>query len=264
MKIRILIALFFLITLGVVWIVAGKLHRFAYWIGRKTDAEVEALQKDGWQVDRLQVDDGVELVGLVRPPKDPAGAATRWLLFVPGNSAGMLDGFQQVLDDLRGDDDVGVAFWAYRGFDASTGTPSPDALRGDLARQWQRLLQLGASPERTEIWGYSLGSMLAPHLAAELCRAGTPPKRLVLLASGLEIPVRPFGAFGRFGPSDRYEAQSVADDITCPVAIGHGSADDAMPLQGAQQFAERLGVELTVFDGRNHVDLWPDARAAFW
>jgi len=263
-KIRILIALLVPIVGVAVWLLAGKLHRFAYWTGAKTDAEVQTLARNGWQVDRLPVDDGAVLVGLVRPPKAPKREDARWLLFVPGNSQALLDGFQQVLDDLRQDDDVGLAFWAYRGFDASTGTPSPDALRRDLGRQWQRLQEFGATAENTEIWGYSLGSMLAPHLCADLCDAGTKPKRLVLLATGMQIPVRPFGTFGRFGSSDVYECASSADRVTCAVAIGQGSDDDAMPVDGARELAERMGVPLTVFDGRNHVDLWSDARAAFW
>ncbi|MCK5943004.1 MAG: hypothetical protein KAI24_13585 [Planctomycetes bacterium] len=264
MKIRILIALGALAALSGIWFVAGKLHRFAYWIGHKSDAEVQALQRDGWQVDRLPVDDGVELVGLVRPPSRPDASDARWLLFVPGNSASLLDGFQQVLDELRGDDDVGLAFWAYRGFDASGGAPTPAALRRDLMRQWRRLQELGATAANTEIWGYSLGSMLAPHLAAELCDAGTPPKRLVLIATGSEIAIRPHGLFGRFRASDRYEAASAAARVTCPVVVAHGSDDDALPIAGARALAERMQAQFVEIDGRGHADLWREVRAEVW
>lgn len=237
------------------------MHHFAYWIARKDDAQVQALATNGWVVDRLRVAPGVELVGLVRPPIAPDA---RWVLFVPGNSTAMLDGFQSVLDDLRGDEDVGLAFWGYRGFDASGGTPNPAVLQSDLAEQWLRLQALGATADRTEIWGYSLGSALAPHLVANMCSAMQAPQRLVLLATGPEIPVRPFGVFGRFKPSDIYEGVSVKDRVTCPVIVAQGSIDDAMPLDGAKELAKAFGARMVVLEGRGHVDLWADARRELW
>jgi len=260
-KIQTVLVLAGVAILPVAWLLAGKAHRFAYWIGHKTDAQVTALAKNGWVVDRLPVADGIELVGLVRPPKNPEA---RWVLFVPGNSEAILDGFQTVLDDLRGDDDVGLAFWAYRGFDASGGTPDPESLRSDLLPQWRRVQELGAKPGRTEIWGYSLGSALAPHLAATLCKQGTPPQRLVLLATGMEIPVRPHGTFGRFGSSDVFEGHSVAGDVTCPVAIAQGSDDPAMPIANARELAKKFDIKLHEIPGRGHVDLWPEARELLW
>lgn len=261
MKIRVLLLFAILGAIAATWLIAGKMHRFSYWIARKDDSQVEALAKDGWIVDRLQVAPDIELVGLVRPPKAPDA---RWLLFVPGNSTAMLDGFQGVLSDLRGEDDVGLAFWSYRGFDASDGTPNPVALKRDLSKQWQRLTELGATAERTEIWGYSLGSCLAPHLAGDLCAAGTPPRRLVLLATGLQIPVRPYGVFGRFQRSDVYEAVSSKDRVTCPVVVAHGTNDDAMPLAGAKNLAKAFDARMVVLEGKGHIDLWPDVRRELW
>src|SRR5688572_20049388 len=108
-----LLAAALVVVLPVAWFVAGKMHRFAYWIGRKSDAEVAALATNGWQVTRLDVAPGVTLTGLVRQPQR---ADAPWLLFAPGNSSALLDGFQKVLDDLRGSEDLGIAFFAYRGF----------------------------------------------------------------------------------------------------------------------------------------------------
>lgn len=256
-----------LLAMAGIWFACGKRHRFAYWIGKKSDAEVAALATNGWIVDRLQVAENVELVGLVRAPSEQAKATARWILFVPGNSSGLLDGFQQVLDELRGDDDkgdVGIAFWAYRGFEASTGTPDPDSLREDLDRQWQRLQELGATCERTEIWGYSLGSALAPHLAARMCGEGTAPRRLVLLATGMEIPVRPFGTFGRFAGTDVFEAHSVAAQVSCPVVVGHGSNDEALPIAGAEELAKKFSAEMIAIEGKGHANLWPEVRERIW
>jgi len=251
------------LLLAAAWFAAGKMHRFAYWMAPKTDAEVQALAVDGWRVDRLQVADDVTLVGLVRPPQR---ADARWILFVPGNSSAVLEGFRGVLDDLRGSDDVGMAFWAYRGFDASTGTPTPAALAHDLLRQWQHLQSLGAVPARTEIWGYSLGSLLAVQLAARLGTTGEGPGRLVLAAAGEQIGIMAHGLFGRFLADDVYDARAAAAQVACPTVIVHGTADDAMAIEQARGLAEALGARATLHEvaGKGHFDLWADVRRLAW
>lgn len=255
-----LLALSVLVAVPIVWVGAGKLHRFAYWIGRKTDAEVAAMATGGWRVDRLEVATGVVLSGLVRPPAQPAKA--RWILFVPGNSESLLAGFRAELDRLRGEADVGMALWAYRGFEASGGVPTPSDLDADLLRQWDHLQQLGASPERIEIWGYSLGSVLAVRLAAALAERGEAPARLVLAAAGEQIPIMRHGLFGRFLPDDVYDAASVVARVTCPTVIVHGTADDALPIAGARALAKALGPRATLHElaGKGHMDLWVDLR----
>ncbi len=259
MNTRTLIVLCTLTAVPCVWFVAGKLHRFAYWIGRKTDSQVAALATNGWRIDRLVVAPDVTLVGLVRPPKDPSA---RWILFVPGNSETLLEGFRSVLDDLRGEADVGMAFWAYRGFDASDGTPNPAALAADLLRQWRHLQSLGATAERTEIWGYSLGSILAVQLAAAVANAGESPRRLVLLAVGEQIRIMRHGGLGRFLPGDVYDLTAALPHVNCPVVIAHGSLDDALPIDGARAIAARLGTRASLHEltGKGHIDLWSEVR----
>jgi pimeloyl-ACP methyl ester carboxylesterase len=169
-----------------------------------------------------------------------------------------------VLNDLRGDDDVGLAFWSYRGFYASDGTPTPEALKSDLAKQWQRLQELGATADRTEVWSYSLGSTFAPHLVADMCTANQAPQRLVLLATGIQIAGRPLGLLGRFKSSDIDEGVSAKARVTCPVTIAHGSADDAMQIYGAKKLAKTFGARMVVLEGKGHIDLWQDARRELW
>lgn len=241
------------------FLAAPKLHRFAYWIGRRTDAEVQALATNGWRVDRLEVEPGIHLTGLVRPA---LANDARWILFVPGNSSGLLPGFRSELDQLRGQDDVGLAFWAYRGFEASDGVPGPLSLAADLLRQWARVRALGVPADRIEIWGYSLGTPLATQLAAALCARGEAPRRLVLAAASARIPVMRHGLLGRFLPDDVYDAGPAIAAVTCPVVLVHGTDDDALPIGEARALANAFGprVQFHEVPGRGHVDLWQDLR----
>jgi pimeloyl-ACP methyl ester carboxylesterase len=258
-KMRLLLTLAGLLAVPLAWFVAGKLHRFAYWIGRTSDAELQALATAGWQVERLAVGDGVTLAGLRRAPR---AAEARWILFAPGNSQAILAGFRGEIDRLFAGHDVGITFFAYRGFDASGGTPTPAALAADLLLQWRHLRQQGIAADRIEIWGYSLGTPLACQLAAAVAELGESPARLVLLAAGEVIPVMPFGWFGRFLPDDRFDALPSLDKIRCPVAIVHGEADDALPIAGARAIALRLGERATLhaLPGKGHFDVWQPAR----
>jgi uncharacterized protein len=246
------------LVLVAAWVIAGRLHRFAYWTGTKTPEQVAALATGGWQAVEVAVD-GETLHGLVRPPQR---ATASWILFVPGNSAAILDGFQKVLDELRGDADVGLALFAYRGFDASTGTPSPPALDRDVAAMWRHLRERGIAAERIEIWGYSLGSILATRLAAALCTAGEGPRALRLLAASDEIRVMQHGLFGRFLPADVFEALPAAGAVRCPVTMLHGTADAALPIASSRRLAAAFQPAATLHElaGADHFNLWPHAR----
>ncbi|MGE3174847.1 MAG: alpha/beta hydrolase [Planctomycetota bacterium] len=242
---------------AVAWALAPRLHRFAYWIARSDRAALAALATDGWERVVLQPDAGVELVGLVRPPG--AGAADRtWILFLPGNAEHIARAFRPVLDGvLAGRPERGALLVPWRGFDASTGTPSPQGLLADARAVWHHLTQgRGVAAADIELWGYSLGSGLAVQLAAELCAAGTPPRRLVLLSAFDRIPVMRHGAFGRLLPGDVYDAVTAAPAVTCDAVLLHGTADDALPIEGARALRRALGgrsqwIELP---GRGHVD----------
>lgn len=253
-------ALWFALPLALAagWFLAGRLHRFAYWVGHKTPAQVAALATGGWQMVQLTVD-GDAVYGLVRAPQRPEG---RWVLFAPGNSSAMLDGFQQVLDELRGDADVGLALFAYRGFDASSGTPSPAALLSDLRAQWHYLRQRGIPAERIELWGYSLGTVLATQLAATLTADLERPAALRLIAGTTHIPVMKPGWFGRFLPPDDFDALAAAPQVRCPVTMLHGTADDALPVAMARQLAAAFVPPATLreIDGGGHFDLWSHMR----
>ena len=254
-KFRLRSLLLLVLVVGLGWFAAGKRHRFAYWIGRTTTTELRALAADGYTLERLPVAGDTTLVGLSRSPADPNA---RWILFVPGNSTAILAGFRPILEQLRAGRDLGLCLFAYRGFDASDGTPDPAALRADLAAQWQWLRARGVPPARIEVWGYSLGSVLATQLVADVSARGEHPARLVLMATTPALTLRRHGPFGRLMPGDDYLAATGPGQ--CPVLILHGDADLTLPITDARELAARFGSRATLHElpGRGHLDLWPE------
>lgn len=68
---------------------------------------------------------------------------------------------------------VNALLWDYRGYGRSEGTPGVDELRDDAITVYDHLVDtLGVDPHRLLVWGHSLGSFLATHVAAEREVAG--------------------------------------------------------------------------------------------
>jgi pimeloyl-ACP methyl ester carboxylesterase len=214
---------------------ARRVLRFRYVGAALSDHDYRALaERPGWGARLLDVGDGVTLRGLRRPAQR-AGAA--WVLFFPGNSSTVLADSQPFLDALVDGTDWGAAVYAYRGFDGSSGTPSPAACSSDALQQYTRLLQDEAlERDRVHIVGFSLGTAIAVFVADRAGGQGL--ASLTLLAPLTEIEVTPPGQ--RFG-GDRYRTLDGLDAIGSPVLVVQGMADELLPPSGAALIADRLG-----------------------
>lgn len=63
--------------------------------------------------------------------------------------------------------------WDYRGYGRSEGTPGVEAFRHDALKLYDYLVdEQGVDPERLVVWGHSLGSFLATHVAQQRSVAG--------------------------------------------------------------------------------------------
>jgi pimeloyl-ACP methyl ester carboxylesterase len=63
---------------------------------------------------------------------------------------------------------VNALLWDYRGYGRSDGSPSAEALRNDALAVYDSLVaQPNVSPGRLLVWGHSLGSFMATHVARE-------------------------------------------------------------------------------------------------
>lgn len=183
----------------------------------------------------LEATDGIRIDGWFVPalshpearPEDRHGRGV--VAFFHGN-AGNIGHRLGVLDFLH---DLGLATLIidYRGYGESGGTPSEAGTYRDAEAVWAHLVEeRGIAPERIVIFGRSLGSAVAAHLAARH-RPGalvleSPFTSVPELAAGI-YPYLPVQWISRF----RYPTAAYAARTRCPVLVIHSPDDEVVPFQ---------------------------------
>ena len=211
----------------------------------------------------LPTEDGLSLVAWHVPPADPNGFT---VLLLHGN-AGNIGHRANRLRRMR-DIGWGVLLLEYRGYGGNPGSPSEDGLTLDARAGLAELRRRAIPPERSLLWGESLGTGLAIRLAAENSVAAVlldaPYTSIVDAAQGQYpyVPVRPL-------LKDRFDSLSRIARVRAPILVMQGSADRLVPpaMGRALMQAATAPTELWVAEGAGHEDLGPfgaiEAAAAF-
>lgn len=217
-----------------------------------------------WHVDRIEVEPSVELVGIVRAP---SRSDEPFILFFPGNGEHELRSGQKLCEGVSDGSHFGCATFAFRGYDASSGRPGPDAFHEDALRISRHLSErYGTPPGKVHLIGFSMGSEVAFWLGAELSRRGTPPPSVVLLSSYTPpYQMIRYPRHSLFWPfADRYDPESQITDVQSPTLIVHGISDNLCPIDQARDLATRLGsrARLVEIDGGHFSTQGEDAWIA--
>jgi fermentation-respiration switch protein FrsA (DUF1100 family) len=166
-----------------------------------------------------------------------------------------------------------VLIFDYRGYAENDGSPSESGLAIDARAAWDFATQeLHVSPQNIVLFGESLGGGVAVTLAAENCKAGTPPGGLILRstfssmvdAASFHYPWLPI----RLALLDRYDSLSRIGEVTCPILMMHGDNDHVVPFSLGEKLFDAAPVEsatgvekrLVVLKGAGHNDVLDMAR----
>lgn len=261
-------------ALGVGLVAAMALPRYERFFGRKRlrfpylsqpipAATYAALAaKPGWSKAEIVVTDGLTLRGLVRPPgsKDKP-----WVLFYPGNDESQLERGQGFLARVGGDADLGLAVFAYRGYDASDGKSELAGIRADAPLILTRLCDMqGIKPAQVHLVGFSIGGYVAVQAARGAVQSGQRACTLTLLASVDDIVMYQPSRFEKLSVGDDYQTRPYLGEVPAPVLVLQGAAD--LTLDGAAQgraIAQALGerAKYVEFAGVGHVPLLEEPGA---
>jgi uncharacterized protein len=157
----------------------------------------------------------------------------------------------------------------YRGYAGLAGRPTYTGSKLDARAAYDYARKtLGATPERTVIYGHSLGSAIGVELAGEI-----KPRALLLeapftsaraMAARLGVPgILPlWRAISRV----HYDTRTRVADLDVPVSVVHGERDMVTPVQmGREVFqAARRKRDLLVLEGVGHNDVVETGAERYW
>ena len=163
---------------------------------------------------------------------------------------------------------MGVLLVGYRGYGSNPGSPSEDGLYADGRAALDFLAATGVAPAQTVLYGESIGTGVAVHLAAE--RAAVAPFGAVVLeapyASMVAVAAKHYPFLpARWLVKDRFESVSKIARVRAPVFVFHGEKDNTIPIRtGRDLFAAAVEPKESLWiAGARHNDLYDfDAPAA--
>ncbi len=212
------------------------------WKLRTSDGEVEA-----WYSPPLQV---LDLQGL------PAVAQGTSVVFAHGN--GELITHQADLLALYRRAGVHLLLVEFRGYGASAGEPSEEAIVEDFVQAFDLLIQQpGVDPKRVYFQGRSMGAAVVAALSAKRRPAG------LILESGFtslkgfypQLGLPPFLA------RDPFDSLKHLSTYHGPALVIHGRRDTLIPYEHGVRLAKALSTELILFDA-GHNDIPHESR--YW
>jgi fermentation-respiration switch protein FrsA (DUF1100 family) len=197
--------------------------------------------------------------------RTPDGETLDALFFkTPQTSKGLILYFHGNADNLQRWGEYAVDFTSlgydvimfdYRGYGKSSGTPTEANLYQDahLVLKWS---QDHFHYQRLILYGRSLGSAVASHLAKEV-----KPDLLVLetpfdeLAGTMSVAVKPLLYF--FPLRHRFPNSEFLPGVSCRKVIIHGTNDWVVPLSSAEKLKPFLGEgdKFVIIDGGGHRNL---------
>lgn len=193
--------------------------------------QVEATPNDiglAFQPVQLGTADGESLAGWFVP----APAARGTLLYLHGNGGNI----GHRLDRIEVFHRLGLntLIIDYRGYGASSGTPSEQGTYQDALAAWNYLTrQRQFAPDGIVVFGESLGGSIAAWLAARHT-----PAALVVYGSFTSVPDLARVMFPMFPAAwlarYSYDTRAALSQVTCPVLILHSPEDEIIPFSHGQ------------------------------
>ncbi len=166
------------------------------------------------------------------------------ILYFHGN-AGNLSRWGEIAGAISREYEHDVVVMDYRTYGKSTGSLSEEALHRDGQLFYDHLLDL-YSEKDIILYGRSLGTGIAARLAAQ-----NRPARLILETpyySLLDIGQRRFPFLPvKWLLKYQFKSFEYVKDISCPVAVFHGTEDEVIPLESGRKLFQSIPGERKQF-----------------
>ncbi len=246
-------------TLGVYLLLVGAvfvMQRTLLYPGAKDTPEIAIHAGQGIGEVTTQTADGLTLTHWYRPPDSPE----KPVIVVFHGNAGHLGDRVPKLTPLI-DAGFGLLFAGYRGYSGNPGSPTEDDLTADSSGLLDWLAGQGVGPERTVLYGESLGSGVAVKMAVE--------RRVAAMI--LESPYTSIAEMSQvhywYLPArwmiwDKWDSLTRIARISTPLLVLHGDKDTVVPRRFGQTLFDTAlePKEMIVVAEAAHVELFDYAR----
>ncbi|HJN61504.1 MAG TPA: alpha/beta hydrolase [Alphaproteobacteria bacterium] len=206
----------------------------------------------------LATEDGLALLAWHRAP---ARAALPTLVYFHGNAGHIGMRADKVRPYL--DAGFGVLLTTWRGYSGNPGKPDEAGLYRDGAAALAYLQETGTAPESILLYGESLGTGIAVHLAAERAPAAVvleAPFTSIADVAQARFPILPV----KHLILDRFDSKSKIAQVAAPLLIVHGGRDGTIPLRFGKRLFAAAGEpkKLKIYPEAGHNDLYEHGMAA--
>jgi uncharacterized protein len=238
----------YLVVLGAVYVMQRSL---IYPAGKAVpDAALAAAA--GMRTITTRTADGLNLVHWYRPPADDKAPV---LVVFHGNAGTIADRVPKLVELMKAG--FGLLLSGYRGYGGNPGKPSEEAFSADARGLLDWLAGEGVSPERTVLYGESLGTGIAVKMATE-----RPSAAVILEApytSVAEVAQSRFWFLpARWLVLDKWDSLSRITRINAPLLVMHGLRDRTIPTRYGRRLFEAAEEpkSLVLVEDSGHADLY--------
>lgn len=181
---------------------------------------------------RVTTPDSVSLVTWVIPPANGAAATDYWVLVCHGNAGNISIPLRQEWARAMVAEGIGLVTFDYRGYGASDDAELDEqAVYRDARAVYDWMVsERGIPRDRILIYGHSLGSAVATHLAARVEAAGLIVEGAFPSVPDVAAAVYPWLPV-RLIATQRFASAARMDSIAMPKLVLHAADDAVIPLR---------------------------------
>jgi fermentation-respiration switch protein FrsA (DUF1100 family) len=244
---------------GSVVVVYGLLVGSLFWFQRSLlyvppgdRPNLAAAAISGLEAVAVETEDGLDLTHWYRPPTSPGGPV---VVLFHGNAGHIGDRAAKYRPLFEAG--FGVFLAEYRGYGGNPGSPTEEDLTADGRSVLAFLAARGVTPDRTVVYGESLGTGLAVKMAADRPVAGlvleAPPGSIAEVAQAhyWYVPAK-------WLIWDKWNVIDLLVRVSAPLLVLHGEADRTVPVRfGRRVYEAATGEKAALFvPGGGHVNLY--------
>ncbi|HAG52429.1 MAG TPA: hypothetical protein DCL21_01445 [Alphaproteobacteria bacterium] len=214
----------------------------------RTVEEINDFAKEsGYFLMTNVTEDALELTYLLKEPKKNKPI----IIFFNGNAA-KIERAHETLEPFF-KQGYGAVINIYRGYGANPGSPTEKDFFSDSQNLYD-LVNYSYPSNKIILWGYSLGSAVAIHLAAN-----NEARALVIesgLSSVLDIaksryPFLPIGWL----LEDKFLSINYIKGVSEPALMIHGKKDKVVDLKSAEKLSKNKNIKLLIYENGDHSNL---------